>query len=162
MTKSLQAFGQVLWVKTKEPGRTGSKRGYCIIQMVNKQAEEQVWSNKQTITHFIPAAIHTLAKLSCQKYQVLSHIHLFGTNWVKVKHPRQQKRVIILLAFVFNSEFQNYLTCIDFPQVRTHPPTKVREDIDRDKERRIKKFYWCKTYADFKHQEFLIKRSNSK
>jgi len=105
-----EAFGQVLWVKTKEPGRTGSKRGYCIIRMVNKQAEEQV----------------------------LSHIHLFGTNWVKVKHPRQQKRV------------------------RTHPPTKVREDIDRDKERRIKKFYWCKTYADFKHQEFLIKRSNSK
>jgi len=105
-----EAFGQVLWVKTKEPGRTGSKRGYCIIRMVNKQAEEQV----------------------------LSHIHLFGTNWVKVKHPRQQKRV------------------------RTHPPTKVREDIDRDKERRIKKFYWCKTYADFKYQEFLIKRSNSK
>ena len=103
-----------------------------------------------------------IGKLSCQKYQVLSHIHLFGTNWVKVKHPRQQKRVIILLTFVFNSEFQNYLTCIDFPQVRTHPPTKVREDIDRDKERRIKKFYWCKTYADFKYQEFLIKRSNSK
>ena len=66
------------------------------------------------------------------------------------------------IDIVFNSEFQNYLTCIDFPQVRTHPPTKVREDIDRDKERRIKKFYWCKTYADFKHQEFLIKRSNSK
>jgi len=41
-----EAFGQVLWVKTKEPGRTGSKRGYCIIRMVNKQAEEQVWSNR--------------------------------------------------------------------------------------------------------------------
>merc|ERR1712062_577184 len=70
--------------------------------------------------------------------QVLSHLHLFGTNWVTVKYPRHQKRV------------------------RSHRPTKVREDIDRDKERRIKKFYWCKTYADFKHQEFLIKRSNSK
>jgi len=91
--------------------------------------------------------------------QVLSHIHLFGSNWLTVKYPRQQKRVN---TFVFNSEFQNSLTCIDFPQVRTHRPTKVREDIDRDKERRIKKkFYWCKTYADAKHEEFRIKRSIS-
>jgi len=42
IVEHFEAFGQVLWVKTKEPGRTGSKRGYCIIRMVNKQAEGQI------------------------------------------------------------------------------------------------------------------------